>query len=88
MLVRLISLSTLIFFLLLFLRGGWLLLLFRSTICLLFVILEGYQGREELCSFRYWYSTGQFLSYGHVITFAQNLSRLLFFLTLTSCLLY
>ena len=82
MLLKLMSLSTLIFFLILFLRGRHFLPLLSSTLCLLFVFLEGYQGREELSGFRFWYSTGEFTSYGHVITFAQNLARLLFFFTL------
>ena len=82
MLIRLFSLSTLTFFLLLALKGSWVILLFRSCLCLLFFFLESYQGRKELRSYRFWYSTGKFVNYGHVITFAQNLSRLLFFFKL------
>lgn len=88
MLVRLFSLSTLLFFLLVALQGSWMILFFRSSLCLIFIFLESYQGKKELRSFRFWYGTERFLSFGHVITFAQNLSRLLFLLTLSSCLLY
>jgi len=88
MLVRLLSLNTLIFLLLLAFKSSWMIIFFRSSLCLIFIFLEGYQGKKELRSFRFWYGTEKFLSYGHVITFAQNLSRLLFFLILSSCLLY
>nr|ANA56957.1 hypothetical protein [Pyramimonas parkeae] len=83
---RFIFLVTLLLFLLTILRDSWIFFFLKSAICLCFILLEGYQGKKEKKSYRYWYSTEEFESYGQAINFGQWFSRLFFLLVYVSIL--